>query len=296
MPNSLIRTPGLDVDRAVILCSDSDAEEGYGAMARQGDRGSLMTDVSYSIVSVVSVVVVLLLWFALTNAGIISRKTLPSPQDIVGEARTLFADGYTGKPMIIHFRASLLRTLIGLGASLIIGIPIGLLVGESRLASAMLTPFFSFLRPVPAIAFIPLVILYFGIGEFSKVVLIFVTATLYIILNTSAGVKSVPAELIRAGRNVGLTRRQLFLYVILPASAPHVMTGVKTATAVSWALVVAAELVAAQEGLGYMIMDAATFFRLPDVYIAIALIGLIGLALEIAESMLENRLLHWRGK
>lgn len=261
------------------------------------DDGAARTrDVTYLLVSVVSVIFALAVWFVLTNSGIVSRKTIPSPQDIAGEARTLVAEGYTGKPMIVHLRASLTRTLTGLGASLVVGIPLGLLIGGSRLAAAVLTPFFSFLRPVPAIAFIPLVILYFGIGEFSKVALIFVTATLYIVLNASAGVKAVPQDLIRAGRNLGLTQRQLFFHVILPASAPHVMTGVKTATAVSWALVVAAELVAAQEGLGYMIMDASTFFRLPDVYIAIATIGLIGLGLEILETVLETRLLHWRGK
>ncbi len=248
------------------------------------------------LLSILSVATILSAWFVVTNVGLVSSKILPSPQDIINEVLKLLADGYTGKPLWTHVRASLVRTLTGLGAAMLVGIPIGLLVGRNQVIAALLNPIFSFLRPVPAIAFIPLIILYFGIGEFSKVMLIFVTATLYLILNTAAGAKSVPHDQIRAGLNMGLTQRQLFVYVILPASAPYVMTGIKTATAVSWALVVAAELVAAQEGLGYMIMDAATFYRIPDVYIAIAIIGLIGLGLEIVETLAEDRFIHWRGR
>ena len=246
--------------------------------------------------SLLSVGTLLVAWLVVTNVGLVSPKVLPSPQALVQELYSLLVNGYTGKPLWAHASASLVRTLVGLLAALAVGIPLGLLIGASRVAAALLTPIFSFLRPVPAIALIPLIILYFGIGEFSKVFVIFVTATLYVILNASAGVKSVPEDLLRAGVNMGLTRGQLFLHVILPAAAPQVMTGIKTATAVSWALVVASELIAAQVGLGYMIMDAATFYRIPDVYIAIAIIGLIGLALETLETYAETRLLHWRGK
>jgi NitT/TauT family transport system permease protein len=253
-------------------------------------------DIAYLMLSALSVATILAVWFAITNLGLVGAKVLPTPQAIFVEFRNLLATGYTGKPLWAHVEASLLRTVIGLAASLLIGIPVGLLIGSSPVLAALFNPIFSFLRPVPAIAFIPLIILYFGIGEFSKVVIIFVSATLYVILNASAGVKSVPNDLLRAGLNMGLSRRQLFLYVILPAAAPSVMTGIKTATAISWALVVAAELIAAQVGLGYMIMDAATFYRIPDVYIAIIIIGVIGLALELLETLLENRFIHWQGR
>ena len=260
-------------------------------MVDQGSNGG-----RYLLLSLLSVGALLLAWAVATNVGLIAEKVLPTPQAIAREIYKLILHGYTGKPLWLHATASLLRTLIGLTAALLIGIPVGLLVGASRVANALLTPIFAFLRPVPAIALIPLVILYFGIGEFSKVLVIFVTSTLYVILNASAGVKSVPQDLIRAGLNMGLTRGQLFRHVILPASAPQIMTGIKTATAVSWALVVASELNAAQVGLGYMIMDAATIYRIPDVYIAIAIIGAIGLLLETIESYAEARILHWRGR
>lgn len=260
---------------------------GFGSSPRGG---------RYVMLSLLSVGTLFCLWLFVTNTGLITEKVLPSPQALVSELGNLLINGYTGRSLWAHASASLLRTLIGLFLALAVGIPLGLLIGASPVVAALLTPIFSFLRPVPAIALIPLIILYFGIGEFSKVFVIFVTATLYVILNASAGVKSVPQDLLRAGVNMGLTRSQLFVRVILPAAAPQVMTGIKTATAVSWALVVASELIAAQVGLGYMIMDAATFYRIPDVYIAIAIIGLIGLALEMLETYAETRLLHWRGK
>jgi len=250
----------------------------------------------YTAISVLSVAAVVVLWAALTESGVVSRAKIPSPTDLVTEFMHLLETGYSGSAMWRHVGASVGRTVTGLAFAVVIGTPIGLLVGHSRAASAVLEPFFSVLRPMPAIAFIPLVILYFGIGEFSKIVLIFFTSMLHMVLHASAGVRAVPRDLLRVGYNYGLKRRDLFLHVILPAALPQIMTGIRTTTAISWALVVAAELVGAQSGLGYLVMDAATFFRIPDLYIGIILIGLIGFLIELVERRMENRLLHWRGR
>jgi NitT/TauT family transport system permease protein len=125
-----------------------------------------------------------------------------------------------------------------------------------------MAPIFGFFRPVPSISFIPLMVLWFGIGELGKVLLIFAASFNYAVPSSAAGMRGVPRDLIRAGTNLGLTRAQMFTSVMLPAAMPHVFTGIKTATAVSWAIVVAAELIAAQDGLGFIIMDAGTFFRI----------------------------------
>jgi len=117
-----------------------------------------------------------------------------------------------------------------------------------------------------------------------------------VVLNTAEGVRSVPEGLIRAGLNLGANRLQLFWRVILPASLPAIFTGLKTGLAVSWAVVVAAELLGAQEGLGFMIEDAATFYRIKVVYIGLVLIGMIGLLMMIVVSGLERRIVHWVGK
>jgi NitT/TauT family transport system permease protein len=239
---------------------------------------------------------ILALWYVATAAGWVSAFVLPSPATLAGEFQVLLLKGYAGKPLQEHVLASLFRTFSGLGLGIIIGVPLGLLMGHNRAAHAILSPIFAFLRPIPPIAFIPLMILYFGIGEFSKVALIFLAALYYVVLNASAGVRTVPQDLIRAGQNLGLTPTQLFSKVIFWASLPHIMTGIKTATAVSWAIVVAAELIAAQAGLGFMVMDATTFFRVPNVYIGIIIIGVIGVTLEVITYSLDRRLLHWMGK
>jgi ABC-type nitrate/sulfonate/bicarbonate transport system permease component len=149
---------------------------------------------------------------------------------------------------------------------------------------------------IPPIAYIPLVILWFGIGEFSKIVLIFLASFLYVALNTAAGVRAVPQDLIRVARTLGASNFRLFYAVILPEALPYVILGLKVALALSWAVVVAAELVAAQAGLGFLIMDAGTFFRIPDLYVGILLIGLIGLLLERGLTLFERRFVHWSGK
>ncbi len=238
----------------------------------------------------------LALWWLVTATGLASPFVLPSPRDLAVELGALVRGGYAQKPLSTHVLASLARTFTGLGLGLAVGIPVGLLMGANRTVYAVLAPLFAFMRPIPPIAFIPLMILFFGIGEFSKVFLIFMAALWYVVLNTSAGVRAVPADLLRAGRNLGLTQTQLFRHVIFWAALPHIMTGVRTAMAVSWAIVVAAELIAAQAGLGFMVMDATTFFRVPDVYIGIIFIGLGGLSLELIARVLERSFLHWQGR
>jgi NitT/TauT family transport system permease protein len=265
---------------------------------RGGSNGIDDDSVSQSrlrFVSASAVLAAIIVWAVVTTTGVVSREVIPSPIDLAAEFAKLIRTGYSGSPLWLHIAASMGRTLIGLLFAIIVGVPIGLLIGYSKTVSAALEPFLSVLRPMPAIAFIPLVILYFGIGEFSKIVLIFFTSMLHMVLHASAGVRSVPKELLRVAYNYGLSRAELFRRVILPASMPHILTGVRTTTAISWALVVAAELVGAQQGLGYMIMDAATFFKITDIYIGIVLIGLIGFVLEAIVRRLENRLLHWRG-
>jgi NitT/TauT family transport system permease protein len=186
--------------------------------------------------------------------------------------------------------------LTGFVLSVVVAVPLGLLMGSSPRVRAFLSPIFNSLRPVPSIALIPLMVLWFGIGETAKVFVIFLASFLFVVLNTSAGVATVPNGLVRAAVNLGATRLQLFWRVIFPASLPAIMTGLKTGLAVSWAVVVAAELLGAQKGLGYMIEDAATFYKIAAVYVGVILIGGIGLAMTAALNWVEHRLIHWAGK
>ena len=249
-----------------------------------------------TIVSIASVVLLLAAWWAVSHFGIVSRSTLPSPHDMVLTFVSLATDGYSSRPLHEHVLGSLVRAFSGFFLAIIVGVPVGLLIGSSQFVSAALAPIFSFLRPIPAIAFVPLVVLYFGIGETSKIILVFATSMLYLILSVSEGVRSIPHNLIRVAQNMGISRWHQFTSVIFPGSLAHIFLGIRTAAAISWALVVAAELVAAQEGIGYIIMDAATFFRIEYVYAGVAIIGVIGLALERGVALLQSRIVHWAGK
>ena len=243
-----------------------------------------------------SVVGVLLLWTLIVRSGLVSARFTPTPLEILQESASLIYQGYVGVPLYQHIAASLIRTLSGFSLAVMVGIPFGLLVGRVKLLEAAFAPWFAFLRPIPAIAFVPLVILWFGIGEFSKISVIFLSSCLYITVSTIAGVKSVPVQVLRAGYSLGALDRKSFLYVVLPAALPQIMVGIRLGSAISWTLVVAAELVAAQKGLGYMIMDASTFFRVKDVYVGLIVIGLIGFLLETIIAGVERRLVHWSGK
>lgn len=235
-------------------------------------------------------------WWFITAFHLVNTQFVTPPGEILHEFVLLFQSGYTGTPFTVHIFASLKRTLIGYSLGVLVAVPFGLLIGLNPWVKAIFGPLFSLLRPIPAIAFLPLFILWFGIGETARVSLIFLSAFLYILLSTSNGVRSVPQNLILAARNLGASRWQIFFRVVLPASMPSIMTGMKTGLAVSWAIVVAAELIAAQRGLGYMIMDAATFYRIPDVYVGVISIGIIGLLMERIITFVEHRLTHWTGK
>ena len=238
----------------------------------------------------------LVLWTAVVQTGILSSRFVPSPFDLLEQAVSLMSSGYVGNSLYSHVGASLARTLVGFSIAVLVGVPLGLLIGRVKTLESLFFPWFAFLRPIPAIAFVPLVILWFGIGEFSKISVIFFTSFLYITVNTIAAVKGVPEQLLRAGNSLGAQNRKLFMYVILPAALPQILNGIRIGSAVSWTLVVAAELIAAQVGLGYMIMDAATFFRVKDVYVGLIAIGIIGFLLESTIAFVEHKVVHWHGK
>lgn len=262
----------------------------------RGARPSLLDRVPDTALSVLGVAVLLAAWALVTGSGLVPPVYLPSPQGLAAEAVKLLTDGYQGKSIWAHIGASLFRTLSGFALGVLLGVPVGLYTGYSRVAGALMSPIMAFVRPIPPIAFIPMAVLYFGLGEVGKVVLIFFTAFNYAYVNAHAGAAHVSIAYRRAAQSIGLTPMQTFFRVILPAAVPQIFTGLKVAMALSWAVVVAAELVGAQKGLGFMISDAAQVFRIPVVFIGIALIGAIGLALNGLLGALETHLVHWKGR
>jgi len=248
------------------------------------------------VISAVAVIVLFAAWTFVSTSSWLPQGYLPSPKELVDEFITLMDEGYKSITLAQHVQISLFRTIAGFILGILFGVPLGLLTGYSRIGSAIATPIMAFVRPIPPIAFIPMVVLYLGRGETGKVVLIFWTAFLYVHGNAHSGAANVLLAYMRAAQSLGLSKSQIFFRIIFPAAIPQIFTGLKVAAALSWAVVVAAELTGAQSGLGYMIADAALTFRIPTVFIGILLIGAIGLLLNLVINTLEVRLVHWRGR
>ena len=252
--------------------------------------------VRYRTATLVSVGLALAAWLAASFAGLLDPNKLPPVQALAEAVGDLVQNGYSGRSFWAQVGASMGRALAGFVLAVAVGVPVGIFIGSSRMFDAIVSPYLTFLRPIPPIALVPLFTFYFGIGELSKVALIFLTAFLYMVVNTASGVRAVPQDLLLASRSLGLSHRQIFFHVTIPAASASILTGMRVSMTLSWALVVAAELIAAQVGLGFLITDATTFYRIPYVYVGIVTIGLIGLALEGGLLFAERRLLHWRGR
>ncbi len=245
------------------------------------------------------VALVLLIWEYLVPLGIVpgvKPAYLGTPSGIWAAATELGRAGYGGYGLLQHVGASLARTVTGFALAAMVGVPLGILLGYNQRIGSFLLPIFGFLRPIPALAFIPIVVIWFGIGEFAKVFVIFMTAFLYVLLGSVSGVRSVPNDILRLSRNYRLSPVSTLFRVVLPAALPEIFVSLRTAMALSWAVVVASELIAAQVGLGYLIQSASQVYAINTVYVGVALIGLVGVSIDLLFLAVERRLLHWVGR
>jgi ABC-type nitrate/sulfonate/bicarbonate transport system permease component len=173
---------------------------------------------------------------------------------------------------------------------------VGTALGRSRLLEHLVEPMLEMLRPIPPLAFLPMMVLWFGIGEASKVAFITYAAFFPIFTTTIEGIKYVDPVLIRAAASLGATERQIFWHVVLPAATPNIITGLRLAFGLSFFVIVAAEFIAADSGLGFLINDARTFFLVSNMLLGAAVIGVIGVLANVLLRKLEGRLLRWRSQ
>ncbi|SFU39481.1 ABC transporter permease [Pseudoduganella namucuonensis] len=216
----------------------------------------------------------------------------PTPLQVVTGTRELIDDGTLWE----HISASLFRVGCGFGLAALAGIPLGLWMGRVQGAYITLNPIFQILRPISPIAWIPLAILWFGVGDLSPVFLIFIAAVFPMIVQTAAGVHTIERRYLRAAENFGVSRATLFRRVIIPAVLPEIIVGMRIGLGVAWLVVVAAEMIALRSGLGYLIMDSRNAGNRYDLVIAgMIIIGVIGLILDGAMRKLETlKSVRWR--
>ncbi|MBD2089741.1 ABC transporter permease [Microcoleus sp. FACHB-1515] len=241
------------------------------------------------ILMVLSIAVPLILWWAIAQSGIVQPMFLPTPAAVFGALGRMWTDGTL--PVDIGF--SLFRVLSGFLLAAVISVPLGMLMGTFASVRSLLEPIIGILRYMPAPAFIPLLILYFGLGEEPKILLIFIGTLFFNTLMIMDAVKFVPKDLIEATYTLGGSRSQVVLQVILPYIVPSIIDAFRVNMAASWNLVIVAELVAATEGLGKRISVAQRFLKTDEIFVGLIVIGLIGLAIDLFFRLLLRLTCRW---
>mgnify|MGYP001798183662 FL=1 len=246
-------------------------------------------------VGIVMPVLILILWETTTRQGWIDELFLPSISGIVTEFFAIARKGYAGTPLISHVLASLRRVFTAFGVGTVVGLLLGLLMGYYKYIRAAFYVATEILRPIPPLAFITLFILWFGIGEISKVLIILYAGALIVMLNTMEGVRACPKERILAARTLGANDLAIFAFVIFPAALPNIFTGMRVALSVDFGILVAAELLAGDLGMGYIIQDASTFFNVEALFVGILMIAFFGVVSDFLLRLISARVVHWQG-
>jgi NitT/TauT family transport system permease protein len=238
--------------------------------------------------AVIAAVIALWWWVVVRTESAI----FPTPWQVVTGTMELAEDGTLWE----HITSSLTRVGIGFGAAMLVGIPLGLWMGWVAGAYRTFNPIFQMLRPISPIAWIPLAILWFGVGDTSPIFLIFISSVFPLIVQTTAGVHTIDRRYLRAAANFGVSRGVLFRRVVIPAVLPEIIIGMRIGLGVAWLVVVAAEMIALRSGLGYLIMDSRNAGNRYDLVIAaMILIGIIGLLLDGFTRLLEKlKTVRWR--
>jgi NitT/TauT family transport system permease protein len=249
-----------------------------------------MTRIKEALPSITLIAVLIAVWWLMVS--VTHSVIFPTPWGVVTGTWELLRNGTLWE----HIGASLMRVGAGFGLAVCFALPLGLWMGWVRGAYRTLNPLFQILRPISPIAWIPIAILWFGVGDASPIYLIFISSVFPMIVQTTVGVHTIEKRYLRAAENFGVSRRTLFKQVVIPAVLPQVLVGMRIGLGVAWLVVVAAEMIALHSGLGYMIMDSRNAGNRYDLVIAgMIIIGLIGLSLDTIMRMLEGvRWIRWR--
>ncbi|MBM6404476.1 ABC transporter permease [Phycicoccus sp. CSK15P-2] len=238
------------------------------------------------LLNLLSVLLGIAAWWGLAAAGF----QLPTPPEVAEQAWTLARDGTLADATL----ASLLRVLAGFALGTAVAIPVGFLMGWYTVARNLVEPWIQFFRTIPPLAILPLAIVLLGIDETPKIFVIFLAAFLTCVISTFQGVVSVDRTLINAARVLGAGDAEIFARVVVPASTPFILVGMRVGLGSSWATLVAAELIAAQKGLGKLMQDAQLYYDLPTIFVGLIAIGVLGLLMDRLLLLAEARLTGWQ--
>lgn len=249
----------------------------------------------YSLLSVATVCAFLLIWQFIAQTGMVSANKVPAPTQVFQAFFfKLHSTGPDGSTIQKNILASLLVSVSGLGLAVVVGIPLGLFMGWYKIFDRFMRPVFEILRPIPPVAWIPLTILWVGVGLGAKAVIIFFSAFVPCVINSYTGIRQTNITLINVAKTFGASNFYIFLKVGIPSSIPMIFAGIRVALANAWGTLVAAEMVAASAGLGYMINMARNFGRIDIVVLGMMCIGLLGFIFTWIFGKIENKIVKGR--
>ncbi|MBP0617707.1 ABC transporter permease subunit [Jiella mangrovi] len=246
--------------------------------------------------SILTILVFLAVWWAVTALGLVKPLFVPSPQAIFQKFVDVLTNGFTGTSLLEHAGISAARVFGAFVLACIVGVPLGLAMGMSPTIRGIFDPPIEFYRPIPPLAYLPLMIIWFGIGETSKVLLIFLSVFAPVALGAKSGVRSAAIEQIHAAYSFGASRWQVMRHVILPSALPEILTAMRIGIGFGWTTLVAAEMVAATKGLGYMVLTASQFLQTATVIMGIIVIAAIAYGFDMVMRAIERRFVPWKGR
>ena len=233
-----------------------------------------------------------LTWYVIAWSGLVNPSLMPTPHQVAARFWELLDGGRLPKDIWMSTR----RVFLGVALGILVAVPAGFVLGWYRDVRQFVDPVINFFRALPPIALIPLVVVYFGIGEPAKVIILFYAAFFSGVIVMYEGIAQISPIFIRVARTLGATDLEIFRKVIIPLAVPHILTALRVALGVAWATLVASELVAAQQGLGALIQNAGSFFQLDIIYVGIICIGFIALTMDLLLRAATRKMVAWQDR
>lgn len=249
-----------------------------------------------TMISTVTIIALLVLWWLASHLRWVPPLFLPTPEVVAQRLYESATGQLTDAPLAEHFGWSMFRVFTAFIAACVTAIPVGVAMGVSRVLRGIFDPPIEFYRPLPPLAYLPLIVIWFGIDELSKVLLIYLACFAPLAMSARAGVRSVSQEQIHAAYSMGATKQQVIRHVVVPAAMPEILTAMRIAIGFGWTTLVAAEMVAANKGLGQMVLNASNFLRTDIVIMGIIVIGVVAYLFDLLMRYVERVAVPWKGK
>ncbi|KQB77506.1 ABC transporter permease [Clostridium butyricum] len=248
------------------------------------------------LLTITTVLIILGIWELLSKFGVVSEVLIPSPEKVWMAFMDIIKNDYKGISLLQHLYASMERLIIAYILAAITAIPLGLASGYNSKIRAIFEPIIEFYRPLPPLAYYTLLVLWMGIDNKSKITLLFLASFAPIYISCMSSVLKIRSDYIYSAYTVGANKHQIFRYVIFPSCLPDIFVGLRTAIGVAYTTLVAAEMVAAVSGIGWMVLDASKYLRSDIIFVGIAIMGITGILLDKIIRFIESKIVPWKGK